>query len=186
MAATDPPATRFMRWYDNSGEQFQYEQLLAGRQPNWKHFYTSNLSLKTELLRLHRFDETFTAAVMEDIELGYRIHERNGLRLMFLPEAVAHHLHPMNFNQACRRFFKAGFSAFRFCELWPELESPPPARWRRMAHRTLWRNSWLLATATFLMAEITKFHCPDRLIRFMLGMHYRMGYLSASRQRNRS
>ena len=36
--------TLFMRWYETV--QFQYASLLSGLTPDWRHFYTSNLSFK--------------------------------------------------------------------------------------------------------------------------------------------
>ena len=175
--------TPFMRWLDESGEQFLYHELLKGLRPDWKHFYTSNLSMKTELLRRYPFDETFKAAAMEDIELGYRIHMRHGLEIVFLPEALAHHLHPTSFQQACRRSFKAGFSAHRFHEIWPEQKLPRKSVPTRMVHRLLWRYPWLLASATAPVGLLTDFCCPNPLMRLVLGMHYRMGYLTRASER---
>ena len=40
--------TKFMRWLDESGERL-YNDLLRGVRPDWKHFYTGNLSLKTQV-----------------------------------------------------------------------------------------------------------------------------------------
>jgi hypothetical protein len=172
-----------MRWLDEGGEQFLYHELLKGLPPDWKHFYTSNLSIKTDLLHRYPFDETFKAAAMEDIELGYRIHMRYGLELVFLPEALAHHFHPTSFQQACRRFFKAGFSAHRFHELWPEQKLPRKSMPSRMVHQLLWRSSWLLASATIAAALLTDLYCPNRFMRLVLGMHYRMGYLTRASRR---
>jgi hypothetical protein len=40
---------------------------------DWRNFYTSNLSVKTELLRDFPFEKGFPYAAMEISELGYQI-----------------------------------------------------------------------------------------------------------------
>jgi GT2 family glycosyltransferase len=109
-----------MRWLDEANVQFAYSLLLAGAKPDWSHFYTSNLSVKTELLRQFAFNEEFPYAAMEDMELGYRIKKQGGLDLRLLPEALADHLHPTTFRQACARMVRAGYSMGLFFDLWPE------------------------------------------------------------------
>ena len=82
-----------MKWLDKANMQFSYPLLFAGANADWRNFYTSNLSVKTELLRRFAFNEEFPYAAMEDTELGYRIKRRFGLEVKFVPEAVADHLH---------------------------------------------------------------------------------------------
>jgi GT2 family glycosyltransferase len=106
--------TPFMQWLDSDGVQFDYGPLLRGKSPDWADFYTSNLSLKTKVLKEFPFDETFPYAAMEDMELACRIEARNGLEMVFLPEALAHHLHPTTFAQACRRMVMVGESTAHF------------------------------------------------------------------------
>jgi hypothetical protein len=45
---------------------------------------------------------------MEDCELGYRIEGLFGLALKFIPDALADHLHPTTFQQACDRAVRVG------------------------------------------------------------------------------
>ncbi len=98
-----------MRWLDESSTQFAYKELLSGSQTaDWRHFYTSNLSVKAALLREFPFCERFPYAAMEDNELGYRITTRYGLTLKFIPEALAEHWHPTTFRQACERMVRCG------------------------------------------------------------------------------
>ena len=59
-----------MHWLEKSPMQFAYEDLRAGIAADWRHFYTSNLSVKTELLRKFTFNENFPYAAMEDNEVG--------------------------------------------------------------------------------------------------------------------
>src|ERR1700744_5685253 len=81
--------TPFMRWLGECGVQFDYKKLLQNTPPTWRHFYTSNLSVKTQLLRQNPFNELFTKAAAEDIELGYRLDRQYGLKVVFIKEALA-------------------------------------------------------------------------------------------------
>ncbi len=160
--------TPFMRWLDEANIQFAYPILLAGAKPDWCHFYTSNLSVKTELLRRFAFNERFPYAAMEDVELAYRIKTRFGLELKFVPEAVADHLHPTTFLQACARMFRSGYSSGLFYDLWPE-QRPAPARgWRQAVVTALARSPHLLKLATVAVDLINTAVCPNRFILYIL------------------
>jgi GT2 family glycosyltransferase len=97
---------RLLRWLDWSGSQFDYH-LLAGRRGEdvgFGRFYSSNVSVKRELfLDAGGFDPDFHTADYEDIELGWRLHER-GLRLIYEPAALAHHLHAYDWEAVQRRY----------------------------------------------------------------------------------
>jgi glycosyltransferase involved in cell wall biosynthesis len=72
-STTGQEITSFMSWLGLSPFQFAYKDLLAGVEPDWHHFYTSNISVKTELLKQFPFSEEFPFAAMEDSVLGYRL-----------------------------------------------------------------------------------------------------------------
>jgi hypothetical protein len=175
--------TPFMRWLDRGdGLQFHYDLLLRGKSPGWGEFWTSNLSLKTRVLKEFPFDESFPHAAMEDIELACRIEARHGLKLTFLPEALAHHFHPTTFVQACRRMVKVGESTAYFDRLWPG---------KRPTNRNILRGplqSILLAypriVPTWVKLADWSLHlaCPNFLVRYVLSCHFAMGY----RRRNQS
>ena len=177
--------TRFMRWLDESGIQFAYGELEAGGTPSWRHFYTSNLSLKTELLRRFPFDERFKKAAMEDLELGYRIHHDHGLRMIFAPAALATHLHPTDFLQASRRMFGVGASSWLFARLWPNATEPGKGSgWpQRMISELLVRNPPLLALLTRITAWICRRFAPSYLLRVLLLQHFSAGYRAAEQGR---
>lgn len=101
--------TPFVKWWRRWN--FRYDLLLSGRRkPDFSFFYTNNLSLKRAFLLQHGlFDESFRNAAYEDGELGLRL-ERNGLNIVFKPEAQATHHHPMDLASACRRMFVRGRS----------------------------------------------------------------------------
>jgi glycosyltransferase involved in cell wall biosynthesis len=173
--------TAFMRWLEEGGIQFSYTDLLKGRQPGWKYFYTSNLSLKTELLRKNPFNESFKKAAAEDLELGFRLERRCGLEIAFLPDAVASHLHPTSFRQACERTYNVASSMTVFYELWPS--AAPPGRNSPMRHalrHLMLRASWLLPPLTAVADLVTKAWCPNPLMRAVLRYHGVLGYLASS------
>lgn len=168
--------TPFMRWLDTQGMQFSYGELLAGLKPDWKHFYTSNLSIKTALLRRFPFNESFPYAAMEDAEVGCRIQAEHGLEMVFLRDAVASHLHPMSFLQACHRMEKVGESSAYFAELWPGML---PRRQNPLAirlHSLLDRVPGIVPVIERVADQSLRFRCPNRLMRFVLAYHHDRGY----------
>lgn len=171
--------TPFMQWLDHDGAQFAYRDLITGVTPSWKHFYTSNLSLKTEQLRHNPFDERFRTAAMEDIELGYRLAAKHKLTMSFLPEAVAEHLHPTNFRQACRRMLGLGSNAYLLGEIWPELRmaSASPLKLRL---RSVLQQEWVLARLTDAADFWTEHQAPNPLMKKVLSLYSTLGYRQAA------
>lgn len=170
--------TPFMRWLDESGTQFSYHDLLAGTPPDWKHFYTSNISLKTEVLRKNPFNETFTKAAAEDLELGYRLEMQQGLKIIFLPQALAYHLHPTNFRQACKRMYVVGASMRRFHQIWPEHQIELHRSFRGKIRDILFRKRWLLSPLISLTDVLLGIWCPNPLMQKILAYHLDSGYRS--------
>ena len=168
--------TPFMRWLDTDGMQFNYGELVAGKAPDWTHFYTSNLSVKTELLRRFSFDESFPYAAMEDIEVAARIEAQHGLTMVFLPEAVAYHLHPLSFAQACRRMEKVGESMAHFNHLCPGKLPRGQNPWAAKLERLLDRIPFAQPLVERLASFSLKFSCPNRLMRFVLAWSHDRGY----------
>jgi glycosyltransferase involved in cell wall biosynthesis len=172
---TKQHVTPFMKFLD--GVQFAYGDLLLGKAPGWQHFYTSNLSVKTEVLRRNLFDERFLDAAYEDLELGLRIAKNEGLKLLFLPDALAYHFHPTTLPQACRRMRKVGSAMHLFHELWPDMRSDPAGRTslRRMLRRAV-ASTPLLSVATAISALLVRFCCPKGLLQPILNTHLYVGY----------
>ncbi len=167
--------TPFMKWLDKANMQFSYPLLFAGANADWRNFYTSNLSVKTELLRRFAFNEEFPYAAMEDTELGYRIKRRFGLEVKFVPEAVADHLHPTTFRQACGRMVRVGYSYGLFCELWPEQRLPHLSRWRKAVVHTIARIPWLQKLLTVAVDLLTEAVCPNPFIGCILRTYFAVG-----------
>ncbi len=181
--------TPLMQWLDDCGMQFDYGPLLQGEPSDWRHFYTSNLSLKTEVLKQLPFDESYPHAAMEDLDLACRIEAKIGLELIFLPSAVAHHVHPTSFAQACRRMIKVGESTDHFDQVWPgkrpALERPQNATLlKRVLKHAMSANLWALPAAARLAEWSLAWKCPNPFMRYVLGCYFRMGYDRHARLRH--
>ena len=169
--------TPLMRWLEND-VQFAYNKLLAGESADWKHFYTSNLSVKTELLRQFPFREDFPYAAMEDNELAYRIETRCGLDLTFLPQALADHLHPTTFRQSCERMVRVGYSTRLFHELWPERRIGSVSWLRKTLALGFIRYSFVLKLLTAWTDWVTRHFCPNPFVKLAHACYYEIGYKS--------
>ncbi len=80
--------TRFKEYKD-----FSFKGKFLPQKIQYWFFYTSNLSLKKELLSRENFDENFKAYGWEDIELGKRLTQKENLHLYYNPQATAYHSH---------------------------------------------------------------------------------------------
>jgi glycosyltransferase involved in cell wall biosynthesis len=107
--------TPFAEWWRHWN--FRYWLLLEEKRlPDYSFFYTNNLSLKRDFLLQHgMFDESFRYAAYEDGELGARL-IKQGLQLVFRPEAKADHYHEINLRTACQRMVIRGKSYDLFIE----------------------------------------------------------------------
>lgn len=87
-------SSAFVRLLDESDLLFQFSGLVPGRRLDWTFFWTCNLSLPVAALReVGGFDaEQFPEALVEDVELGYRL-QRRGWSVAFRPECRAEHDH---------------------------------------------------------------------------------------------
>lgn len=84
--------TPFMRWLEH-GYQFNYPAI-RGDAASWADFYTANISLPRQALEaVGGFDAERYPFLYEDLDLGYRLHQR-GFRLLYNRRARAEHLHP--------------------------------------------------------------------------------------------
>lgn len=114
--------TSYMVWLTEGGPQFAYHDLKPGREASFWYFYTSNISLKREFLE--PFDEDFKTYGFEDIELGYRL-AKKGMKLIFLPEALTFHEHPMSEQTLRGKMLAIGKSAVLFQKKHPEVAVIP-------------------------------------------------------------
>ncbi|MCC6643749.1 glycosyltransferase family 2 protein [Candidatus Peregrinibacteria bacterium] len=124
---------RYMDWMVNGssilgmfgGHQFAYEKLHGKKLANFNFFYTSNISLKTSLLKKFPFDASFSSYGWEDIELGYRLEKEAKLKLYYNSWAVAYHHHYMDERSLPGRMEEIGKNIWIFDKKYPELKKVP-------------------------------------------------------------
>jgi glycosyltransferase involved in cell wall biosynthesis len=87
----------------------------------WLYFLTGNASVRREdLLRVGRFDESFTGYGHEDLELGYRL-QRAGVTILYEPKAVNYHCQDVPHDDQKEKMRLAGRSTVRFYRKHPDL-----------------------------------------------------------------
>ena len=126
--------TPFMNWMTNGssvlgkfgGHQFAFEKLKDKQVADYNFFYTSNISLKRHLIDKYPFDPSFSKYGWEDIELGYRLHKRVGLKLYYNSKAIGYHDHAMTEDSLENRMRNIGASAWIIHHKYPELKKVPP------------------------------------------------------------
>jgi GT2 family glycosyltransferase len=116
----DLPITPLMRFV---GEHFLFHFNLIGLDDDapFPLFYTANGSVDREAaLAAGLFDESFRRAAWEDSELAYRL-RLAGVRFLFRPEALVHHLRGVDLGGFLRRERTAGYEGVRTWTKHPEL-----------------------------------------------------------------
>jgi len=119
--------TATMRHIQGKGQQqFGYFSLMPYTWLDWRFFYTSNVSLKKQVLtnwREEGFNPLFRDAAWEDAELAYRLSEvtPGGFGTLYLPGPVAAHHHPYGTRQFIERQLSAGRAAQVFSRIHPNL-----------------------------------------------------------------
>lgn len=105
-------------------QQFSYYHLRNGRAYDFRHFYTSNISIKTSFLRSldHWFDTDFAYAAFEDAELAYRL-SKNGLRILYVSAPLAYHYHYHTVWTFSQRQYRSGLMACLLVKKHPQLSS---------------------------------------------------------------
>lgn len=135
--------TAFLRFL-MEGDQFGFKHIEDHENVPYNFFYTANVSLRRQsMLDAGLFDESFPHAAWEDVELCYRM-TMDGMRLVYEPGALAHHLHPTSLASFCRRRELVGLDAVRLFRKHPETEkmlcfdwfsADEPARWKKQSSR---------------------------------------------------
>lgn len=119
----DMPVNTLMKHIDGMGaEQFSYHYLVDGQEYDFRHFYTSNISIKRQLLNQvdSWFDTDFQYAAFEDVELAYRLGQ-NGLRIVYDANILAYHYHYHNIWTFSTRQYHSGLMACLLVKKHPEL-----------------------------------------------------------------
>jgi glycosyltransferase involved in cell wall biosynthesis len=131
------PQTATMRHVDGVGaQQFSYSYFTDGAEYDFRHFYTSNVSLHRTMLEAEPegFCTEFPAAAFEDAEFAYRL-AGHGMRIVYRQAAVAYHHHRYDAEGFFRRQIRCGEMAAILFRKQPELKKwlgVTPLQWRRI------------------------------------------------------
>lgn len=120
----ETPITSAMRHITGKGaQQFNYYYMKPNTYVDFRHFYTSNISINAEFLRNldHFFDNDFTKAAFEDIELGYRL-DKKGMKIYYTDSPLAMHDHFYSIQAFCNRQYNAGLMSYILIQKHPELK----------------------------------------------------------------
>jgi glycosyltransferase involved in cell wall biosynthesis len=119
----DMPRNTLMTHIDGVGaQQFSYQYMHDGKFYDYRHLYTSNVSLKRAFLEHNdgRFDTTFPHAAFEDAELGWRL-ERHGLRIRYHADIRATHYHYSTIWNFTERQYRCGQMSWLFMRKHPRV-----------------------------------------------------------------
>ena len=129
--------TATMRHIDGVGaQQFSYHYFSDGSEYDFRHFYTSNVSLRRSLLEFEPdgFCTDFPAAAFEDAEFAYRL-AGHGMRIRYRAAAVAYHHHRYEVDAFFDRQARCGGMAAVLIRKQPALKKwlgATPLEWRRL------------------------------------------------------
>lgn len=118
--------TPFMKWLDAGGPQNSFHEIEDKKWVSDKYFYGSNVSLKKIFLESNGFfNENFKKYGFEDFELGHRLF-LNGLKILYLKQAIGYHHHQISLGNVLKREFQAGQNAVLLDKIYPELGFTKP------------------------------------------------------------
>ncbi|NJD76623.1 MAG: glycosyltransferase [Candidatus Methanoperedens sp.] len=105
-------------------QQFSYYYLTPNTFVDFRHFYTSNISINSEFLCSLDllFDPDFRKYGFEDVEMGYRL-KKKGMKIYYTDSAVAMHSHFYSVQAFCTRQYNAGLMSSVLIRKHPELRN---------------------------------------------------------------
>lgn len=112
----------FLDFINNFGAQFGYKLMQPMQEVPFTCFYTSHISMSRSVLKDAPFDSSFKEYGWEDIDLGYRLC-LEGLKIVYVPEARAAHLHPTDIPSFLNRQYKVGFAVETLLKMHPALRN---------------------------------------------------------------
>lgn len=130
--------TPVMKWLETSGWQFGYPHIARYKHdfiPEARqhlYTYTSQISIKTDLAKKFPFKEDLTLYGWEDILWGEEL-KRDGIRLFYEPDAVAHHRHSITLDDSLKRMHTLGRSAVITATKYPHMDRVPRG-WKVLAY----------------------------------------------------
>ena len=120
--APDVLDSPFVRLLDRTNLLFDFPGLRPGGLHDWRFFWTCNLSLPLAALRsVGGFDsDRFREAIVEDVELGYRL-EQEGWQILHRDDLVCHHRHRLSPRAYFERMVRLGVNLVR---MWKKHRDP--------------------------------------------------------------
>lgn len=190
----DLPQNTLMTHIDGIGaQQFSYHYLQNGQTYDYRHLYTSNISLNCDFLRTHGkgFDTGFPYAAFEDVELGYRL-ARHGLKIIYDSSPVAYHYHYHTIWTFSRRQYVAGLSSCILVRKQPGVLGILGGQYSLMARSllrglvkpvgspelTLWLEEKALELCSFVEWSSNSF--VDRIYLATLNYYYHKGVIDGT------
>lgn len=102
---------------------FSYPSIKHGMILDYKYFWGGRISCKRSLLLKNGvFSSAFKEPGLEDIELGYRLSQKAGLKIVYNEKAVSNMARGLTFDDFCRRLFVQGRTAYIFGRLYRDKE----------------------------------------------------------------
>ncbi len=174
--------TPFMKYIGECGPQFGFARMSPNRPLPYCFFYSSNLSLPRAMVQgpAHVFDEEFSSAAWEDIELGYRL-QQNGMKLFYHPDAVARHDHATTIPAFCRRQLVVGRDSRILLKKHPELDGDRRKAGRMRALARVAPLAGIGETIGDFVDRRLGLPLPTLFYRAVLGLRYAAGASAASR-----
>jgi glycosyltransferase involved in cell wall biosynthesis len=123
--APDLELTTTMCHVDGVGaQQFSYRRMTNHEEYDFRHFYTSNVSVSRSLVETEPggFSTDFPAAAFEDAEYAYRL-SRHGMRIVYCESARAWHHHSYDAGSFFARQIACGNMAAILMRKWPQTQS---------------------------------------------------------------
>ena len=160
--------TSFMRHLEE-GVLLSFQALRHRQELDYRHAYSSNISLPAEAALAVPFDENFTRYGFEDIEWGYRL-QCSGIGFHFNREALGYHLHPLDSRQYRVKMEEAGYSLAMMYSKHPEIRRMEIERatlsWRlNLSLKASWRQALLRSSVLRrLGVKIDKRRCWKSLL----------------------
>lgn len=105
------PASEFMRFLSPNGPLFKHGSIRDAGDVSFDFFVTANVSVRKKWLDRESFDSRFPYPAYEDSELGYRLVEKLGLRMVYCADAVVFHDHPHYLESYLEKIVRDGISA---------------------------------------------------------------------------
>ena len=178
------PRNRMTRYIESRGVQ----RLAEGEPVPFKCFVTGNSSVpRNLLLEVGLFDEDFTAYGGEDLELGYRLHQR-GAVFRYAPEALSWHHHLRSLSQLNRLMYTYGRNSLPLLiQKHPELTGLLRLDFLKASRFAPGRLLFCLALSSAVYQPIClltrwglKYYIPDLFFNYLWWRNRTRGFMDAA------